>query len=143
MKKIVSVMLTVFLLLTALPLTAFAEDETAAPLVISENGSYTIDESHDSATPIDITAPKATVTLSNATVNGSGRSAIFVKDNADITFVLEGFNTVTGDENAFSCGIEVQYGSKVTFEGEGTLNVTGGKWGAAIGSYGTTINIPE
>ena len=62
MKKIVSVMLTVFLLLTALPLTAFAEDETAAPLVISENGSYTIDESHDSATPIDITAEKAPVT---------------------------------------------------------------------------------
>ena len=42
MKKIVSVMLTVFLLLTALPLTAFAEDETAAPLVISENGNVLI-----------------------------------------------------------------------------------------------------
>ena len=72
-----------------------------------------------------------------------GKSAIKVQDNSNITFELVGSNDIAGDLNAYSCGIEVEHGSSVTFNGDGTLNVTGGKWGAAIGSYGTDINIPE
>lgn len=82
------------------------------------------------------------VTLDNAEIAATGSSAIIVQNNSDVTFVLEGTNNISGDANTYSCGIEVQYGSKVTFEGEGTLNVTGGLWGAAIGSYGTSLNIP-
>ena len=140
MKKLLSILLAAVLVAAALPFTAFAAEEGEA-LIISENGSYTIDISQTA--PVDISGATATVTLDNAVINAAGRSAIFVKDNANVTFVLVGTSVIKGDANAYSCGIQVEHGSSVTFEGEGTLNVTGGRWGAAIGSYGTDINIPE
>ena len=140
MKKLLSILLAAVLVAAALPFTAFAAEEGEAP-IISENGSYTIDISQTA--PVDISGATATVTLDNAVINAAGRSAIFVKDNANVTFVLVGTSVIKGDANAYSCGIQVEHGSSVTFEGEGTLNVTGGRWGAAIGSYGTDINIPE
>lgn len=140
MKRMISLVLALLLLVAAVPLAASAEEAVIS--VINEDGNYIIGpEDRD---PVDIDGVNATVTLSNAGVFATGRSAIVVKGGSDVTFVLEGYNTVEGDSNAYSCGIEVEYGSKVTFEGEGTLNVTGGLWGAAIGSYGTSINIaPE
>lgn len=138
MKKIISVLLAVLLLTSAFSLTVFAEDGMEA-LVISEDGNYTIDGSV--TTPVDIVGANATVTLDNANLEELGRSAIKVSDGAEVTFVLVGFSTITGSTSVRSCGIEVGYDAKVFFEGEGTLNVTGGEFGAAIGSYGTGTNI--
>ncbi len=144
MKKIISASLAALLALTAFPLTAFAEgEESAQALLINEDGSYTIDRTHNAAQPVDISGARAIVKLSSAEIAAAGRSAIKVENNSDVTFVLDGFSNISGDSSEFSCGIEVAFGSKVSFEGEGTLNVTGGKYGAAIGSYGTSINIPE
>ena len=112
---------------------------------ITEDGNYTIDASVDA--PVDIIGAKATVTLDNANIQASAlgfaRSAIKVSDGAEVTFVLSGFSNIAGSSTKESCGIEVEFGTSVTFKGEGTLNVTGGKYGAAIGSYGTGTNIPE
>lgn len=138
MKKALAVFLAAVMVAAALPFTVFAA-EGGEVLVISENGDYTIDINQTA--PVDISGVNGTVTLDNAVINATGRSAIFVKDNANVTFNLVGTSVVKGDENAYSCGIQVEYGSSVTFEGEGTLNVTGGLWGSAIGSYGTDINI--
>ena len=140
MKKIISVLLAVFLLVSVLPLAVSAEENESAVVVINENGDYVIGA--DDNAPVDIDGISGNITLSDANISAAGRSAIVVKNNAEVTFILEGFSTISGDENAYSCGIEVEYGSKVSFSGEGTLNVYGGQWGAAIGSYGTDINIP-
>lgn len=141
MKKILSVLLAVFLLVSVLPLAVSAEEGDLKNVVFNENGDYVLDRNDYDA--VDIDGVTGTVTLSNAGVYSQGRSAIKVMNNSDVTFVLDGYSTVMGDSNAYSCGIEVELGSKVTFEGEGALDVTGGKYGAAIGSYGTGINIPE
>ena len=138
MKKLLAVFLAAVMVAAALPFTVFAA-EGSEVLVISENGDYTIDITQTA--PVDISGVSGTVTLDNAVISATGRSAIFVKDNSNVTFKLVGTSVVKGDENAYSCGIQVEYGSSVTFEGEGTLNVTGGLWGSAIGSYGTSINI--
>ena len=140
MKKIISVLLAVFLLVSVLPLAVSAEEGEFKTVLINENGDYLLNENDYDA--VDIDGVTGTVTLADAGVFSAGRSAIKVMNNSDVTFVLEGFSTVEGDTNAYSCGIEVEYGSKVTFEGSGTLNVTGGLRGAAIGSYGTDRNIP-
>ncbi len=141
-KKMLSIVLAALLLFSVLPMTAFAEElDENTVITISEDGEYTIDCNQPN--PVDISGANATVTLSNANIQNHGRSAIVVKDGAKVTFILEGFSTIKGNDDVYSCGIEVEYGSEVTFDGEGTLNVTGGKWGAAIGSYGTDINIPE
>lgn len=138
MKKILALVLTILLICSVFSLTAIAvEDE----MLINTDGNYVIDETI--ASPIVISNTTGTVTLSNANIQSTGRSAIKVQDNSNIIFELVGFNNIAGDLNAYSCGIEVEYGSSVIFKGEGVLNVTGGKWGAAIGSYGTDINIPE
>ena len=140
-KKMLSIVLAALLLFSVLPMTAFAEElDENTVITISEDGKYTIDCNQPN--PVVISGANATVTLSNADIQNCGRSAILVKDGAKVTFILEGFSTIKGDDNAYSCGIEVEYGSEVTFDGEGTLNVTGGLWGAGIGSWGTTLNIP-
>ena len=140
MKRFLAVLLAAVFVAAALPFTAFAAEDGEV-LVISENGDYTIDASQTA--PVDISGVNGAVTLDNAVINAAGRSAIVVKDGANVTFRLVGTSVIKGDANAYSCGIQVEHGSSVTFEGEGTLNVTGGRWGAAIGSYGTDINIPE
>ncbi len=141
MKRFISIVLAAFLLLSALPFAVSAEEAETVVSQIIEDGNYVI--GCDEPNPVDINGVTATVTLDNAEIKSSGRSAILVKAGSDVTFVLNGYSTIEGDPNAFSCGIQVEYGAKVTFEGEGTLNVTGGKYGAAIGSYGISINVPE
>ena len=140
MKKILSVLLAVFLLVSVIPLAANAAEGDSKTITINENGDYVLDE--NDYTAVDIDGVTGKITLADAGAFSSGRSAIKIMNNSDVTFVQEGFSTIEGDSNAYSCGIEVEYGSKVTFEGQGTLNVTGGLWGAAIGSYGTDRNIP-
>ncbi|MBR1482935.1 MAG: hypothetical protein IJ598_08235 [Ruminococcus sp.] len=150
MKKLLAVLLAAVLVASALPFTVFAAEGDEV-LVISEDGSYTIDASQTN--PVDITGANVTVTLSNANLNGGNaqnpvfkRSAIKVSEGAKVTFVLEGYSTISGyteygdKQYDYSCGIEVARDSAVTFEGEGTLKVTGGNYGAAIGSYGTERN---
>lgn len=138
MKKIVSILLAVLLLTSAFSITAFAEDDENTVIVYDENGNYTIE--CDQNNPIDIIGVTGTFTLSSADIQNKRRSAIKVTGNSDVTFILEGYSTIKGDDNAWSAGIEVEYGSKVTFDGEGTLNVTGGMFGAGIGSVGTDRN---
>ena len=126
MKKTVALLLSILMIATMIPfsaVTVFAEGE-----VVTVSGDTTI--SNDSAM-IDVVAD-AKVTLDNAVVTGTGRSAIIVKNNANVTFVLSGQSVVTGDgrEHQFSCGIEVEQGSSATFDVDGTLRVTGGFWGA-------------
>lgn len=138
MKRFISIALVALMLIFSFSLNVFAQDNI---LTFNENGDYIIDASI--STPIDIDNVSGIITLDNANISSTGRSAIKVKNGSQITFNLVGFNTIAGDLSSYSCGIEIEYGSSVTFEGEGVLNVTGGKWGAAIGSYGTDINIPE
>ena len=136
MKKVIAVLTSVIMIIALIPLTVFAADTVTVTgtenTVISGSGNM-----------YDITGFTGNITLENADIKGEGRSAVVVKDNSDVTFILNGTTTITGDENNYSCGIEVEYGSTVRFSGDGTLVVTGGKWGAGIGSYGTTTNIPE
>ena len=141
MKKVLSAVLAVLLLVTAFPLAVSADDGGIVVDVITEDGDYVIE--CDENNPVDIDGVTGTVTLNNASIQNTGRSAIVVKGNSDITFILEGYSTIKGDANVKSCGIEVQYGSKVTFTGEGTLNVTGGNLGAGIGSWGYERNSAE
>ena len=140
MKKIISAFLAVLLVVTVFSVAASAAETDYTVNVIDQDGSYTL--GCDDNDPVDIVGANATVTLSDASIQNWNRSAIHVKDHSRVTFVLEGFSTIKGNDSTYSCGIEVEYGSSVTFEGEGTLNVTGGLWGAAIGSYGTDRNIP-
>ena len=109
----------------------------------SHSAQAAVDRSHSTSTVARwgfCPAMRANANI-QAGVQQFERSAIKVSDGAEVTFVLSGFSTIAGSAKTRSCGIEVGYDSKVTFEGEGTLNVTGGEFGAAIGSYGTGTNI--
>ena len=64
-----------------------------------------------------------TITLSNLTIDSPGveKSAIDITGNADVTFILEGNNTLRGYRN--HPAIWVESGSSVTFEGNGLTSV--------------------
>ena len=137
MKKTLSTLMAILLIVMAVPFSAvtFAEGEA---IVINESGAYTV----GSCESLTIDGAEATITLQNAVINGNGRSAIILQNGADVKLVLEGTSTIKGDENTPSAGILVDEFSSLVIEGTGTLDVTGGKYGAAIGSFGTDINIP-
>ena len=67
-----------------------------------------------------------TITLSNLTIDSPrlGKSAIDITGNADVTFILEGNNTLRGYRN--HPAIWVESGSSVTFEGNGLLEASAG-----------------
>ena len=102
----------------------FAEGEVQ---IITEDGEYVV----SGTAPVDVDGCRATVVLDGANIASVGRSAIIVKNGADVTFVLNGENVIAGDPATPSCGIEVELGSSVTFEGDGMLTVTGGEIGRA------------
>ena len=137
-KRFAFLLAAVMLIAACFPIFASAVDTEA--IVITEDGTYTVSGSAESLT---IDGANATVILSDAVISGSGRSAVIVKGNSVVTFRLSGQSRINGDSATPSAGIEVELGSRVIFEGDGRLDVEGGKYGAGIGSYGTGINIPE
>lgn len=136
MKKVIAAVISAIMIITIIPVSVYAKDT----VVITGTEDTVIT---GSGAVYDITGYTGTITLDSAVITGEGRSAVIVKDNSDVSFVLKGETTIKGDENVYSCGIEVEYGSTVRFSGNGTLRATGGQWGAGIGSYGTSVNIPE
>ncbi|MBQ7699145.1 MAG: hypothetical protein IJT49_02245 [Clostridia bacterium] len=136
MKKVIAALISALLILALVPVQVSAFDT----VTISGNEDTVIS---GSGSVYDISGFTGNIMLEDAVIKGEGRSAVFVKDNSDVNFILKGTTEIEGDENNFSCGIEVEIGSTVRFSGDGTLYVKGGKYGAGIGSYGTTTNIPE
>ncbi len=110
----------------------------------NQNGNYVLTGTYEN---VVIDGAQANVTLRNVFIDTTGKkkSAVFVQNGANVKFILEGESTIKGDnvdkDEHESCGIEVGVGTNVIFGGEGTLNVYGGRYGAAIGSWGTRINI--
>ena len=100
MKKVLSVLLAVFLLVSVIPLAANAAEGDSKTITINENGDYVLDE--NDYTAVDIDGVTGKITLADAGVFSTGRSAIKVMNNSDVTFVLEGFSTIEGDSNAYS-----------------------------------------
>ena len=83
-------------------------------------------------------APNATVTLVDATINGTNNSAyrwagITCEGNA--TIILEGENTVTGFDG-FYPGIFIPQGSTLTIDGTGSLTASSNDDGASHGIGG-------
>ncbi len=139
MKKLLSITLALLIIISVSVVSAFAEVNAVE---ITEDGTYSVGAE---CGKLVINGAKAIVNLTDVsmTSEGLGYSPVLVTNNAEVTFVINGTNEITGDSKKESCGIQVDFGSDVTFEGEGTLNVTGGMYGAAIGSFGTGTNIPE
>ena len=74
------------------------------------------------------------ITLQNATIDLSdGRFCAFdIGDGGNVTLTLEGVNTI---KSGTSCaGIEVLDGETLEITGTGSLTVTGGQYGAGIGT---------
>ncbi len=140
MTKLISIVLAI-IIATSFSVFVVNAEGNSNEVTINEAGNYDID---NTCTRLIVDGVKAKVTLNDANMTSADSvSAVVVKNKANVTFVLVGTSNISGNAENPSCGIEVEYESSVTFEGKGTLNVTGGKYGAAIGSYGTATNIPE
>ena len=82
-----------------------------------------------------------TITLSNLTIDSPGveKSAIDITGNADVTFILEGNNTLRGYRN--HPAIWVESGSSVTFEGNGLLEASAGGASIGLGAAGIAVDM--
>lgn len=114
-----------------------------SPLVSANNGIPEADVTYDSSN-----AWTGTLELNeNSTVKfvgvshsstGTEGSPVAVRGNSTVNLVFDGANTLAGNPDVISAGIEVENGSTVNIYGMdgSSLNVTGGKYGAGIGGIG-------
>ena len=77
------------------------------------------------------------ITHDNNGTNTYG-SAIKISGDSTVNLIIRGANTLSGNADVMSAGIEVSEGSTVNIYGEegSSLTVTGGKHGAGIGGVG-------
>ena len=121
------------ILVLILMATMGAWAETIDPRVTANDGSVltgTLDK------PVKIVADKATVTLSNVTINESKSNAYYwagITCESNATIILEGVNTVNGFHEYYP-GIHIAPGKTLTIKGEGSLNVSSNGYGAGIGA---------
>ena len=91
------------------------------------------------------------ITLDNAIITGLDINicSFLLSDGADVTLTITGTSTLSGGN--MRAGVQVPEGTAITIDGDGTLNATGGIYGAGIGGgnngsggtitiYGGTIN---
>ncbi|MCR5347739.1 MAG: hypothetical protein K6E38_08170 [Fretibacterium sp.] len=120
-------------------------DSTEAVVNITADGVYKISGSHDSISVAD--GVKATIVLDAVSVNKTttvtdptsyGDAAFTIGDNAEVDLALVKTTTLTSGYGR--AGLEVEETGTVRVynntAGNGTLNVNGGYYGAAIGSAG-------
>lgn len=132
-KKILAFIVSTMMILAGI-FTVSADGE----YIISESGSYT----YGGSDPVVIgEGLDVTLTLNGASIDNAEGAAISIGEGTNVTLVLEGTNVLKASTTITSAGIFVPYGSTLTIEGDGKLDVTGGKYGAGIGSYGTGINV--
>ena len=88
--------------------------------------------------------PNATVTLSGVNINSSSNSCIQCEIYSNATIILaDGTTNTLTSTGKWCAAIQVGCGtndheSKLTIQGSGSLNATGGTYGAGIGSNGST-----
>ncbi|MCR4818887.1 MAG: hypothetical protein K5841_08030 [Fretibacterium sp.] len=120
-------------------------DSTEAVVNITTDGVYKISGSHDSISVAD--GVKATIVLDTVSVNKTttvtdppsyGDAAFTIGENAEVDLALVNSTTLTSGYGR--AGLEVEETGTVRVynntAGNGTLNVNGGYYGAAIGSAG-------
>jgi hypothetical protein len=135
---------------------------TDGPLVIAQDGTYTITGSGQTTNTITVSAGiTADITLSgvsiNLTTNPGGDSGynllegncpFIIGDNANVTLTLSGNNTLNGGYEAPGFGgyeapglLLAGSGATLIIDGSGSLTANGGKYGAGIGGNngGTVI----
>ncbi len=136
-KKITAYVIIAALIVMFCALCASAQGE----YVIDESGSYT----YSGSDPIIIAdGTDVSLTLDGADINNAAGAAISLGTGSNVKIILKGDNVLAASSTVCSAGIFVPHTSVLTIEGEGTLDVTGGKYGAGIGSYGTGTNVaPE
>ncbi len=111
--------------------SAFATD------VPTVDVTYTSDNAWEGTLAIEQNSTVKFVDISHSSTGTDG-SPIAVRGNSTVNLVFEGTNTLVGNPDVISAGIEVENGSTVNIYGldASTLNVTGGKYGAGIGGIG-------
>ena len=149
-KKILSIMLALCMVLTALPITANAAgtaiyDLTQGSITIDDNSpeNITINQSASStANTIKISGTKNhTVTLNGLQIHSTNamNSPVTVDSSGTTTLTLSNINTFNFDVSSQAAAVRKTAQGTLIIAGSGTLNVTGGCYnsdrsgGAAIG----------
>ena len=111
---------------------------------ITVNNGYTLTGTLGANAKITI-ANGAVITLDDVSINADGEYSgnhAGIYCSGDATIILSGTNTVKGFSDSYP-GIGVYWNGTLTILGIGSLNATGGKYGAGIGggSYSSCGNI--
>ena len=157
MKRTISAVLCLILVMTMLPAAAFA-DAVLGGITIATGGQSGTDYALSgkcltiqSSVPLTVSgseagfrivvAPGATanLTLNGATIDMSNSTfaAIVLENGATLNLTVSGDNTLKGGEKC--AGVSAPEGTTLSIGGSGTLNAFGGMYGAGIGGGTVTI----
>lgn len=124
MRKIIALVLTTVMILCA-STVAIAADQA----IQIGGGNYTVTD-----TPVFVKrGSTAEITLNNAVISSS-LPGVEIEQGAAVTLILKGTSTIQVNAASQKAGIHVHTGASLTIQGDGTLNVLGGKYSAGIGS---------
>ena len=161
-KRLLAAVVAVLMVVSFFPISGYAAEQHNVgneDVNISDHGSGSCDGHVITGTSdtgivwnqhnISISGGTHTVTLQNVNIDDPGveKSAIEIKDGANVTIVLEGSNNIHGYMN--HPAIWVEEGSTLTIEGTGSLTAeagssTSGMGAAGIGSgYGTNTSLGD
>lgn len=148
-KRVLSVFLSLCLLLSIIPITAFASethDISKDDLVLDDSCKDNCDGHRVTGTTdsgliwkqhnITVKGGKHTLIIDNLNIikAPAAKSGISISENAQVTLVLEGNSEIHGALN--HPAVWVEPGSSLTIEGEGSLNAIAGDYTGSSGAAG-------
>lgn len=148
-KRVLSVFLSLCLLLSIIPITAFASethDISKDDLVLDDSCKDNCDGHRVTGTTdsgliwkqhnITVNGGKHTLIIDNLNIikAPAAKSGISISGNAQVTLVLEGNSEIHGALN--HPAVWVEPGSSLTIEGEGSLNAIAGDYTGSSGAAG-------
>ncbi len=144
MKKILSVILAVFLLVSAIPFTASAVQTVTRTQTLDLNDAEFAQDCENAAEGWSWDVDTLTLTLNSANFDTGEDDGIIIVDKETTTIKMQGESTFVTNGNGKS--VARDSGGSVIFEGNGTLNVnyTGEFGSIEVGSMGLksgTLNI--
>lgn len=107
-------------------------DRSSNTLTVTKNGDYTLSGVNSTGAKVVVkSGVQASITLDNAKINATSGEGIKLEENSNVTLKVTGDNTITSTETGKSA-IYVSDNAVLNIEGDGKLTATGGDLAAAI-----------
>lgn len=143
LKRFICASMTALMVSACMPTAVFAGGGYE---LIENSGEYSYTGALTDSITVKENTKNVEITIEDVTITGNAGPAISIEQGAEVTLILEGDNTLTGDDGYAAIAVLPAYddewnysednSAKLTIKGSGTLTATGGDGDETDGKYG-------